>query len=442
MPDIRPFRALRYAAPQVDDLAAVLCPPYDVIAQQEQVRLHLRHPRNAIRLELGRDMEGDDAQENRYHRAARTLNEWRATGVLTEEDQPCLYLHRHGTAWGPRLGLFAGLGLAPWGPDIRPHERTLNGPKADRLLLFRHVGVSLSPVMLLVGDDDEALLALWSRVMHDFTPILSCRDGDETHELWAVPSGPMQDAMLALLADRPLTVADGHHRYETALAFGAERREATGSQQGGPWEQSFVCLVRMEDPALVVLPTHRLLKGSVPAVPELLATLETRFIVSAEAWDDATAGVEQALAAWVDRLTEQGAIGMLLPGARLRWTLVPRPALLEELAEVTGKTSLARLAVVQLHHGLLAPVLGMTEAQWAKGGDLTYTREAHEVLIGLASGAFGAGFLLPRPTAGEVADVAGEGAVMPQKSTFFDPKIPTGLLFMDLGGPVVAEGDR
>ncbi|MEB3238459.1 MAG: DUF1015 domain-containing protein [Candidatus Sericytochromatia bacterium] len=442
MPDIRPFRALRYAEPLVGDLAAVLCPPYDVIAQQEQVRLHLRHPQNAIRLELGRDMEGDDARVNRYHRAARTLAEWREAGIVAQEEQACLYLHRHTTPRGARLGLFAGLGLEPWGESVRPHERTLNGPKADRLLLFRHVGISTSPVMLLFRDEDQSVLNLWKQVMTDSPPALACSDGDDRHELWTITPGALQDRILRLLGDRPLTVADGHHRYETALAYGAERDRLADGSSEAPWASAFVCVLRMEDPALAVLPTHRLLKGTLPAAAEWLPELESGFSVTEEAWDTSDKAVEASLEAWVDELTDRGAIGLLLPGEKRRWTLVPRAALRDDLAARTGKASLARLAVVQLHHGLLAPVLGMTEAQWAKGGDLTYTREAHEVLIGLESGSFGAGFLLPRPTASEVADVAAEGAVMPQKSTFFDPKVPTGLLFMDLGGPIPAESTR
>ncbi|MEB3299566.1 MAG: DUF1015 domain-containing protein [Candidatus Sericytochromatia bacterium] len=440
MPDIRPFRALRYSFSRLEEPGAVLCPPYDVVSQQDQIRLHLRHPLNAIRLELGRDQEGDSGEENRYHRAARTLLEWRGEGTVTQDEAPSFYLHRHDGSWGSRLGLFGGLVLQPWGHEVRPHERTLNGPKADRLLLFRHVGASLSPVLMLVGDPDGELLALWHEVMTETEPLVTLEDGCESHVLWAIPPGSRQERLRSMLAERPLTVADGHHRYETALAYRNEGAEGKSEGDPSPRDLGFVCLARLEDPALVVLPTHRLLKPALPALAELLTRLRQDFEVVEEPWNEDPVHPAEAMGQWVDELTAKGAFGMLMPGESRRWVLSPSPDLLARLATSTGTEALARLSVVQLHHGLLAPVLGHNEASWAKGGDLSYTREGQEVLIGLASGSFGAAFVLPRPTASGVADVAAAGAVMPQKSTYFEPKVPTGLLFMDLGGPSAGAG--
>ncbi len=301
MADVRPVPGIRYA-PGID-LAAVVTPPYDVISPDDQARYYERAPENIIRLELGRDKPGDDELDNRYTRAATTFADWRLRGVL-QQDAPALYLYeqRFHALGGERrrLSLLARVRIEPWEEGvILPHERTLSKPKSDRLKLIRATAATLSPIMSLYDDPRGALAKLLAKPLKRAPAVAFHDEAGEEHRLWIVRDEALIAKVGAFFRDRQLYIADGHHRYETALAYREELREA---RRELPPEDAanftLMALSAIEDPGLVVLPTHRIVRGvAQERLAEFPNDLEGLFTSETLAGTPNAETVTQALAA-------------------------------------------------------------------------------------------------------------------------------------------------
>ncbi|MBA2381227.1 MAG: DUF1015 domain-containing protein [Chloroflexi bacterium] len=242
MPLIRPFRALRYAVDVVADPGAVVAPPYDVLTPADQTRLLARHPKNVVRLDAPLE-EAGDAEDDRYRRAARTLAAWRSDGTFHKDPRPAIYVHEQvyrvpGTAVErTQRGFFARLRLEPLGAGsgVLPHERTLAGPREDRYRLLRATGVNTSPVIGLYDDPSGRAAAILATLAAGPPPIDVVDDDGVEHRLWVVEadgpqSGPVGE-LIAIAAAEPVTIADGHHRYETALRYRDERRMSRSCEE-------------------------------------------------------------------------------------------------------------------------------------------------------------------------------------------------------------------
>jgi uncharacterized protein (DUF1015 family) len=465
MADVRPVPGIRYA-PETD-LAAVVTPPYDVISPEAQVRYYERAPENIIRLELGRDEPDDDELANRYTRAALTFADWRLRGVL-QQDAPALYLYEQRFTTPAldggertRLSLLARVRIEPWEAGVvLPHERTLSKPKSDRLKLARATAATLSPIMSLYDDPGGELAKALAKSLKrapdaDFTD-----EGGESHRLWVVRDAALIERVARFFRDRQLYIADGHHRYETALAYREELREA---RRELPPEDAanftLMALSAIEDPGLVVLPTHRIVRGVAPErLAEFQRDLEGLFEVaplpadgekSAEGLDDldglAAPDVIRALTA-ADDSGQRVAFALVAPdGVRLlRLTDAGRAAMDSRDERAAGGSSASSdagasaawrgLDVAVLHELVLARGLSVSEQAIRAGEHVTYTRDAQAALDAVRSGADGAqlAFLLnPTPPAA-IRDVARAGDRMPQKSTYFYPKLITGLVINPL----------
>lgn len=257
MPHIFPFRAVRYAADT--DLGSVTAPPYDVIPPEEAGRLELSHPHNIVRITLGAELEGDTDDVNRYSRAAAFLRDWLSSGILIRDSTPSFYLYRldypRGNTMGSTAGLIAGLTLEPLGEGgVFPHEQTTSGPKADRLLLMRRTRANLEPLWFFSSAPLPGFKRLVDKVADDL-PVGDVADNfGVRHRLWVIPPD-QAEAVCAALAEIPLVVADGHHRYETALDF---RGELNSSKGPGPWDSVLAMISDPADYAPEVLPIHRL----------------------------------------------------------------------------------------------------------------------------------------------------------------------------------------
>src|SRR5919112_907477 len=277
MPDVRPFRGIRYDMARVGALSDVVAPPYDVIGSELQDRLYAASPYNIIRLELGRAEPADTAEANRYTRAARTLKEWRRQGILREDPHPSLYVyHQTFTVEGrtyTRKGFLARVRLEPFGQGrIFPHEQTLSGPKADRLALYTATGFNLSPVFGLYPDPEAAVLRAVEEGQKDRTPLEATDHLGVVNRLWPVLDQEAHTAAQGLMAARSIFIADGHHRYETGLRYRDDR--AAAGELSGPDDPAHFCLmmlVGMSDPGLLILPTHRLVSGLPGLTAETLA---------------------------------------------------------------------------------------------------------------------------------------------------------------------------
>jgi len=417
--DVRPFRAMRYDPARVA-LDRVIVPPYDVIAARDRASFFDRDPHNAIRLELTRDIA--DQATTDYTQIPRTVDAWLAEGVLIRDASPALYpLRQHFTAPDgrdcTRLGFFALLHLEDYERRIvRPHERTLEGPKADRLKVLRAARANLSSVFLLYEDRDDSLAATLTRAF-DAAPLARATDDlGTTHELARLAEPAALEAVRAFFSDRPLVIADGHHRYETALAYRDEQRAAhPDAGPDAPWEFLLVYCANAFAAGSLLLPIHRLIvKGAVPT--------DAAWKERLPGWSEESVALSDvtALPAVLERhlapLADRHAFAVDDASGTLRIFSKPRAA---------GD---ADLTIRVLHRDVIEGVFGLDEAAVAKGA-IDYPKSAVQTASDLREG-HGAVALYLNPLLPEdVFRVTETGDVLPQKATCFPPKLPTGLVF-------------
>jgi uncharacterized protein (DUF1015 family) len=414
--DVSPIQATRYDLDRVE-LTDVVAPPYDVIDDAQRAELASRSPYNVVELDLPRDPGGGDP----YEHAAELLAKWTGDHVLTRDAEPAIWaLEQDCTAPdGSRLtrrGFLARVKLAPYGEGIRPHERTQPGPKEDRLRLTRATRHNLSPIFAL--HPGEAWPHLEPALGGDPWGEVTDADGT-THRVWRVGDPAIHQAIAAELEPGELLIADGHHRYETSLAY---QREVGA---GGPADYVLMALVSLEDPGLTVFPTHRLISGLAddPARQEALGTgLRDLF------------DVEEVP---MDRLDPAGTDGVGVFGyvdshfkRAYRLRLASNPALDRALGERSDAYRTLDAAI--LEELVLKEILGMSGEDIAAKRGVGYTPSIDQALSKLDAGDYQAAFLLRPTPIDQVREVAAAGETMPPKSTYFFPKLLTGLLFNPL----------
>jgi uncharacterized protein (DUF1015 family) len=430
MADIRGFRGFRYDLGQVGSLSDVVAPPYDVVAPELQQKLYDASPFNAIRLELTKDEPGDDESQNRYTRAAGTLRDWLAGHVLRQDTARSLYIYEQefeaeGNTY-TRRGFFARVRLEPFGTGkIYPHEQTMSGPKEDRLKLYRATGFNLSPIFGLYPDAAGEVAAVLDPFTRKGPPLVAKDHLGVTNRLWVVTDTHAISTVTGLLGPKPVYIADGHHRYETGLKYLEERRAAGDvPDDEAPANFTLMMLVGMTDPGLVILPTHRLLSGlGAVSTADLEKLLAPQFDVVERSGTDAKA-------AW-DYVQMDGgqttlAFGTVTDGewfvARLRDAAVMAELAPEHSPDWRG------LGVSVLHRlvidKLLVPALGPAKCQ--------FVHLLKEATDAVAAKACDVAALVPPATMGHVERIAGNLEKMPPKSTYFYPKLLTGMVFNSL----------
>ena len=433
MPRVLPFAGLRYAAPSAE-LERLVSPPYDVVSAEEQAQLRALSPNNAIYVELPMDANGESC--SRYRLAAEALARWRAQRVVLPEPRPAFYLSETEYTYGGqalrRRDLLAALGVEPWSTgSVLPHEHTMAGPKADRLELMRATHLNASPIWVLHRDRPPALEAAWTAA-EARTPAVEFNWRGEQHRVWIVDDDATVAAIQAAFqSGGPLYIADGHHRYETSLAFKAE------ADEGLPGAGATLATVTWaDDPGLLVLPTHRLLNGVDPSLT--LEEAETRWsdafhVEYYPIWEDAPAeqldALMQQLASSGRAAPSFGVYGLGHPDLfgifELRGRKAPAGALPAERSEAWKS-----LDVSLLHTLLVDPLVAETGKP--REQVLGYTRDPHEAFAAVRQGRASAAFFLnPTPVSGVLA-VADARDRMPEKSTYFHPKPPAGLVMRDL----------
>lgn len=433
MNDLRPFRGLRYNQDMVGPLGNVVCPPYDVISKEDAQSLYEKGAYNAVRLEFGLEYHDDDSSNNRYTRAAAFLERWIAKGALEEEAEPALYVYEQQFPLEGktvvRRGILGALGLTPWEEGVvLPHEETMPKPKADRLQLMRATECNFSPLFLLF-DDSTGNVVREMEVVCAVEPIATADAGNgQIHRLW-VAKGAAARQLAEALRTPQLYMADGHHRYETALAYREEKRASDPSaSDDAAYNYALVLLVEAHDPGLVVLPTHRLVRG----VGEQLISALDRGLSSRFDVKNVTVGSSnpaQVADALLREMADEGqqtpALGLYRAGEALVLKLrgsIPRH----------GNESRPLLDVDVLHEGLMEPFLGIGLPELKAGGYVTYTRDAAEAVAAVDRGEVQLALLLNPTKVEQVLDTARAYGKMPQKSTYFYPKAITGLVFHSL----------
>jgi uncharacterized protein (DUF1015 family) len=436
VPDIRPFRALRFDPEVVGDLGPLVAPPYDVIGPDLERALLARSPHNAVRLDLPHEEPREDPDE-RYRRIAKTFAAWRSDGSLRKDSRPGVYVYEQtyrvpGTdIERTQRGFFARLHLEPFGPDggVLPHERTLAAPREDRYRLLRATGVNTSPVVVLYRDPTGDAAADLAAVAAT-SPLADVTDDDGVHHrLWHLvddgadgPDGAV--ARLTAMARRgPVYIADGHHRYETALRYRDERRMTRSCEPDPPFDFILALLLDADEP-LTVLPTHRVVRGlGEDGLAHLRAGLDRLF----EVGPTTPEGLVERFDAAGGLAGGDGRFGLVTRD--LAWLLTARRYAFERLLPAGGDA--VRRLDVTLLGATLEALAGIDAAAVAGGERIRYTKSAAEAVSLVEVGADGAdaAFLLEPTPVASILDVSAEGDVMPQKSTYFYPKALTGLVF-------------
>ena len=427
MADIRAFRGFRYDPAKAGALADLVAPPYDVIDAELQKKLYDLSPYNAIRVELTKDEPGDTETNNKYTRAGQTMRDWLAAGAVAQDTARSLYVYEQefdveGRTYS-RRGFFARVRLEPFGTGrIFPHEQTMSGPKQDRLNLYRATNFNLSPVFGLYPDDGEVFAKL-EPLIRNSPPRVAKDHLGVTNRLWVVTDQTAISAVVGLMGPKPVFIADGHHRYETGLKYLEEQRAAgLVADDETPPNFCLMMLVSMADPGLIILPTHRLASG-LPNItgPQLREALASHF----ELFDE-----PDALAAWehvlMDGTQSTLAFGTVADG---RWIVAKLrdPAALDSLAPEQS-LEWRGLGVSILHklvlEKLVAERFGASKCQ--------YVHLLKEVTDAVAAKACQLACLVPPATMEHVEVIAGNREKMPPKSTYFYPKLLTGLVYNSL----------
>ncbi len=418
MAEIRPFRGIRYNETLASTLGDLLCPPFDVISPSMQEGFYRKSPYNIIRLEHGQESPTDTPKNNKYTRSAATLSSWLKDGILITEEKPALYVHQHFFTRQNhtlvRNNILACVRLEEWDKGIiKPHEFTRSAAKTDRLDLMRACRANFSLPMGLYDDPQEKISNLLTLIMKD-QPLETAETDDEKHKVWSITEPEIIAEICADLTAQPFYIADGHHRYETALNYRDEQRTAhPGWSKDDSFNFIMLTLISTSDAGLLVLPTHRALKGvSVEAVKELKARLETLFEIE----DVPVKQYEYAL-----NLMRQS----VRPVMGLVGSDITKFQLLTLRKETTTPAQVSML-IRLLHHEILEGVVDNSSVE--------YCSEAKDAVSRVLNGEYQLAFFLNPPSVEEIKAASDCGERMPHKSTFFYPKPPTGLVIRRLEG--------
>jgi uncharacterized protein (DUF1015 family) len=427
--EIRPFHGLRYAIPSGGDISDLVAPPYDVIGPHDRDDLLARNERNIVAVDLPHYPPSEVGPDDAYRRSAKTIARWRSEGVLVREGAPALYAYEQSFRWAgrsyTRRGMICGLRAGQMGKDVIAHEHTFAGPKADRLRLTEHTRMQLSPVFGFFDDPQSTVDSLlWNAA--EGAPAVRAEIAGVADRLWPVTSGGVIGEIISALRDVPAFIADGHHRYATAARYAESLRQS--GQIGRDHEANFVmfCLVPRQDPGLLVLPTHRIIRGLDNAfgIPELVGALP-EFQWQRCSVDDA----DLSNAGQFLRRYGEGAMAFL--GAD------PAEVWIGRLADTSPMDNLAadhppqwrKLDVAVLHKMVIDRAL----APWRTDGlNIEYTPEGRKVLAACRSGSAELGICLQGCRLDDIERIALAGATMPHKSTYFHPKLTTGMVLKPL----------
>ncbi|HHV76872.1 MAG TPA: DUF1015 domain-containing protein [Syntrophothermus lipocalidus] len=432
MANIIPFIGLRYNTNKIPNLASVVTPPYDIIDEAAQVRYYAEHPANVIRLELGLEFPNDDENNNRYTRAAEYMQRWIEEDILVYESKPALYFYQQEfNIQGNtvvRNGFICGLKVEAYDKgNILPHEETLSKPKEDRLRLLRATQANFSSIFGLYSDPEKTIDSALQAAISDTSPTSELVDEvGETHRLWVITDNETIRTVVEAIKDKKIFIADGHHRYETALEY-AQEMEAKGLPG---YDYVMITLVNLYDQGLIILPTHRVVKNLEGF------DLEAFRVKLGSYFNVRPFGSADQLSAFLKAMEEQGedqqVFGMYGQNGVL-YILSLRPNVEIAQALPNDKSEAwKRLDVAVLDNLVLDHMLGIGASQRKNQEYLAYTKDAQWAVQQVDKGLYQVAFFLNPTRVKEVVDVAQARDKMPQKATYFYPKLLTGLVINHL----------
>lgn len=446
MADIFPFRGLRYNPQLISDISQVLCPPYDVISPEQQKALQQKSPYNMINLEYGEELQEDSPLNNKYSRAQKTLEEWLAKGLLQPEQGPAIYLHQHQFQYKSnnfsRTTLLTRVRLEESGIEserktVFPHEGTQEGPKLDRLNLLRACQANLSPIFALYENQDEKIRLSLAESQESIPIIQNSGASGESHKVWKIDKAEVIVRLQEHFFKKALFIADGHHRYETALSYqremlANEKAQTTPVQKVQAYDFTLMGLVSMTDPGLLILPVHRLIKG---VNRNLLLELKGKLM---EYFDIYTFPLNELdpdnyinkLASFIERDTKELTTICCygIEGNHYFILSLKQDADIKKFMPEDRSQAYCQLEVSLLHHVILEGMLGLTKDM----NKIDFTTDGPEAVNKVTSGEYQAAFLIRPLSVESIIKVARAGDRMPGKSTYFYPKLPTGLVINSL----------
>jgi uncharacterized protein (DUF1015 family) len=428
---LKPFHGIRYNNKIAPDLSRVICPPYDVVSPSEQEEYHKLNKYNYIRIEHSRELPGDDESDNKYTRALGALGKWLEEGVLSKDPLPAIYIHDHffelNNTEFRRRTIISTVKVEEWSKMIiRPHEGTLPKARSDREMLLRTLKANTSPVFAMFEDEDYTIGSLLENLAASDPHISANGYENDRHELRIVTEPKALQKLSDLFESRPLYIADGHHRYESALKY---RREQEALQRNITGEEPFnflmMELVSISDPGLVILPPHRLVRGIKRAnLNNLTARLGELFditVFNLETGSDWESVEEE--------LKKPGAVRLAIYGAvhnQVHVLTVKNQEMLSKMMPAFHSELYKSLDVSIVDHIIMENLLGLTDMT-----DLTrisFNHNLEEVIKLIESGEHQLAIILGPAKPETIVSVADAGERMPRKSTYFHPKLPSGLV--------------
>ena len=433
MAKVTPFRGWRYNPAAVDDMAAVLCPPYDLITPQIQQALMDKHPLNVIHLEAGEGLDWAADPAGRYAETSERFGQWLRDGVLQQDAEPGFYLLRHGFTLGgrerSRLGLIACVGLEDYETrQVLPHEFTEAPAIRDRVTLMESVSANISPIMSIYRDAEDELGPVFQRVMEGAPEVDAQDEYDTVTTMWRISNADDVTAITNFFENRPVFLADGHHRYEASRQYQTARRAEGADAPSKAHNYVMMTLISFDDPGLVVLPYHRNLSG---LSDEQLARVKTRL---SEVFDAEPAPIRHSRESGnpadelVELVEQRGRTGRVMAaltpdGAQL---LTLRP---DAIGQDWGALAVSEAWV--LEEKILRPELSDRTLE-----HLGFLHDHDEAAEGVANGSLQMAFLMKPFPMDAFEDIVGQGQRLPRKSTFFYPKLPTGLVINRIDGEI------
>lgn len=440
MADVIPFRGILYNPEKIDDVTHVVTPPYDVISPEEQDMYYNRHSANVIRLDFGKKKETDSTQNNHHTRAAHYYHSWLKDGILIRDDKPAFYLTSvEFEVEGKRVvryGMIALVGLEPFEKGIvLPHEKTFSKVKSERLELMKHCHANFSQIFSIYRDDDGILSKL-KQAVDGMAPIADIVDdkGDR-HQLWRITDPSVHTQVSDAMANKRLFIADGHHRYETALNYrNWLSQKHPGMDASHPANYIMMYLCSMDDPGLVILPAHRMqIDVGQGNLSGFRARAETYFDITSIPFS--AGDMQNAETSFIDQLHRnavKNSFGVLIKDSSEFLVMVLKNGVMDQRFGNDIPEPLKHLDVTVLTRLVFMEILGFSQERLDDEKRIAYSSNARDALAAVTSGRCDMTFIMNPTKMESVREIAAAGLIMPRKTTYFYPKAITGLVMNDL----------
>jgi uncharacterized protein (DUF1015 family) len=435
MAQIVPFKGILYSKKMINDISKVVSPPYDVISEEKRQVLYDRHEKNVVRLDFNRPEQGDSEMANSHTRAAEFFSSWQAEGVLLRDETPALYLTSvtFASEGGnvTRYGLICHVALEPFEKGIvLPHEQTFSKVKSERLGLLKACRANFSQIFSIYSDKSGILDTLKKAVEGKTPDIDIVDDVNERHILWKITDPGVIGFVTEMMKDKCLYIADGHHRYETALAYRKYLMETDSSfSPDHPANYIMMYLTSMEDPGLVILPTHRVLnRADQAALTVLLEKAAAFFNIETIHFNDDEKAAFEVFRKKLKMSTDGTAVGVVLKNSKAYHLFKLKPGVMDEKFGEIIPASLRSLDVSVLTHLIFIELLGFSADAMDQEKLITYSECDRHAAEAVMNGDSDAAFILNSTRIEQVREIAESGQTMPRKTTYFYPKALTGLV--------------